>query len=131
MIQIPFPFSDSELRMPIVFFLILSLCFISGIHSESVIQLPTDRRDIYDVDPCSGSEKPASCPVKCFRTDPVCGADGVTYWCGCGEARCAGTKVVKKGFCEVGNNGAAAQAMLLLHIVWLIVLGLSVLFGLF
>ncbi|KAH8487763.1 hypothetical protein H0E87_026369 [Populus deltoides] len=64
----------------------------------------------------------SSCPVKCFRPDPVCGVDGVTYWCGCDDARCAGTKVTKKGFCEVGNNGAAAQALLLVHIVWLIVL---------
>ncbi|MCI39020.1 hypothetical protein A2U01_0060249, partial [Trifolium medium] len=32
------------------------------------------------------------CPVKCFRTDPVCGVDGVTYWCGCAEAACAGVK---------------------------------------
>uniref|UniRef100_K3YCR4 Kazal-like domain-containing protein n=1 Tax=Setaria italica TaxID=4555 RepID=K3YCR4_SETIT len=30
------------------------------------------------------------CPVRCFRLDPVCGADGVKYWCGCLEAACAG-----------------------------------------
>ncbi|KAK7350782.1 hypothetical protein VNO77_09728 [Canavalia gladiata] len=74
------------------------------------------------------------CPVNCFRTDPVCGVDGVTYWCGCTEAACAGAQVAKLGFCEVGNGGSAplsGQALLLVHIVWLIVLGFSVFFGLF
>lgn len=82
---------------------------------------------------CAGTT-PSSCPAKCFRTDPVCGADGVTYWCGCAEAACAGAEVAKLGFCEVGNGGSAplpGQALLLVHIVWLIVLGFSVLFGLF
>ncbi|CAJ1974503.1 unnamed protein product [Sphenostylis stenocarpa] len=76
----------------------------------------------------------SSCPVKCFRTDPVCGVDGVTYWCGCSEAACAGAEVAKMGFCEVGNGGSiplSGQALLLVHIVWLIVLGFSVFFGLF
>lgn len=81
-----------------------------------------------------GGVAPSSCPVKCFRTDPVCGVDGVTYWCGCSEAACAGVQVAKMGFCEVGNGGSvplSGQALLLVHIVWLIVLGFSVLFGLF
>ncbi|KAF3971449.1 hypothetical protein CMV_004952 [Castanea mollissima] len=77
-----------------------------------------------------GGPVPASCPVNCFRTDPVCGVDGVTYWCGCADALCAGVKVAKLGFCEVGNGGPG-QALLLVHIVWLIVLAFSVLFGLF
>ncbi|OVA19955.1 hypothetical protein BVC80_237g58 [Macleaya cordata] len=92
-----------------------------------VIRLPTDDSL------CAGSV-PNSCPVNCFRTDPVCGVDGVTYWCGCADAYCAGTKVAKLGFCEVGNGGngpVSGQALLLVHIVWLIVLGFSVLFGLF
>ncbi|WVZ19694.1 hypothetical protein V8G54_007016 [Vigna mungo] len=73
-----------------------------------------------------GGVAPSSCPVKCFRTDPVCGVDGVTYWCGCSEAACAGVQVAKMGFCEVGNGGSvplSGQALLLVHIVWLIVLG--------
>jgi hypothetical protein len=83
---------------------------------------------------CAEAVASAWCPVKCFRTDPVCGVDGVTYWCGCAEAACAGVKVGKMGFCEVGNGGSvsvSAQAFLLLHIVWLIVLLFSVIFGLF
>ncbi|KAF4356591.1 hypothetical protein F8388_006335 [Cannabis sativa] len=99
---------------------------------SSAIRLPSDATH---QDPCGQSlEKPASCPVTCFRTDSVCGVDGVTYWCGCAEARCNGVKVAKLGFCEVGNGGSAplsAQALLLVHIVWLIVLGFSVLFGWF
>ncbi|KAK2654480.1 hypothetical protein Ddye_014336 [Dipteronia dyeriana] len=84
---------------------------------------------------CGASDHPAYCPVKCFRADPVCGDDGVTYWCGCGEAWCAGANVANMGFCEVRKNGGAAslsaQVLLLVHIVWLIIVGFSVLFGLF
>nr|GEY51389.1 hypothetical protein CTI12_AA179160 [Tanacetum cinerariifolium] len=70
-----------------------------------------------------------SCPVKCFRASPVCGVDNVTYWCGCSEAICAGVDVAKAGFCETGNGGSGA-ALLLVHIVWLVLLGFFVLFGL-
>uniref|UniRef100_A0A6N2LBL5 Kazal-like domain-containing protein n=1 Tax=Salix viminalis TaxID=40686 RepID=A0A6N2LBL5_SALVM len=44
--------------------------------------------------------------VNCFRVDPVCGVDGVTYWCGCDDALCSGTRVAKLGACEVGSGGA-------------------------
>ncbi|XP_020697823.1 uncharacterized protein LOC110110598 [Dendrobium catenatum] len=74
------------------------------------------------------------CPVKCFRSDPVCGENGVTYWCGCPDAACAGVRVAKNGPCEVGNGGnglVSGQAFFLIHIVWLIILGFSVLFGFF
>jgi len=101
--------------------------------SSSVIRLPAEvSREGKNV--CAGAAASSWCPVKCFRTDPVCGVDGVTYWCGCAEAACAGVKVGKMGFCEVGSGGSAplsAQAFLLLHIVWLIVLAFSVFFGLF
>ncbi|XP_058747833.1 uncharacterized protein LOC131620701 [Vicia villosa] len=100
--------------------------------SSSVLLLPSATA-VEEHNMCSGTT-PSSCPAKCFRTDPVCGADGVTYWCGCAEAACAGAKVAKLGFCEVGNGGSAnfpGQALLLVHIVWLIVLGFSVLFGFF
>lgn len=72
------------------------------------------------------------CPVKCFRTNPVCGVNNVTYWCGCAEAVCAGTRVAKIGFCEFENEPAllSGQALLLVHILWLILLGFFVLFGL-
>ena len=106
--------------------------YLPSVRSEDVvpeIRLPSEGDDSI----CTGSAPP-SCPVNCFRTDPVCGVDGVTYWCGCADALCAGTRVAKVGFCEVGNgvNGpVSGQALLLVHIVWLIVLGFSVLFGLF
>ncbi|MBA0805282.1 hypothetical protein Gohar_004806 [Gossypium harknessii] len=100
------------------------------------IRLPSDGFTIADDNEgvCARFTKPASCPVTCFRTEPVCGVDGVTYWCGCADAYCAGTRVAKSGFCEVGNGGSASvpgQALLLVHIVWLILLGFFVLCGLF
>ncbi|KAL6320441.1 hypothetical protein AAG906_007138 [Vitis piasezkii] len=114
----------------VVIFIVFAICFPPTVTS-SVIRLPSDAVDgESDGGLCVGSEVAASCPVKCFRPDPVCGVDGVTYWCGCTEARCAGTAVAHFGICEVGN-GSAGQALLLVHIVWLMVLGFSVLFGLF
>ncbi|XP_008783562.1 uncharacterized protein LOC103702780 [Phoenix dactylifera] len=91
----------------------------------------------YDDDACparhsDGNTYASSCPINCFRADPVCGVDGVTYWCGCPEAACAGVRVAKRGPCQVGNGGSglvSGQALLLVHIVWLIVLGFAVLFG--
>ncbi|XP_030440373.1 uncharacterized protein LOC115662366 [Syzygium oleosum] len=100
--------------------------------SGSAIRLPTEEGDGGGL--CSGAARPGSCPVKCFRADPVCGVDGVTYWCGCADAACSGVGVAKLGYCEVGSGGSgplSGQALLLVHIVWLIVLGFSVLFGLF
>ncbi|CAN1855489.1 hypothetical protein LINPERHAP1_LOCUS41746 [Linum perenne] len=99
-----------------------------------VIQQVTEKESGGDV--CGSSSTAAtSCPINCFRADPVCGADGVTYWCGCADAACHGTKVAKLGACEVGSGGSSAslpgQALLLVHIVWLFLLGFSLLFGLF
>ncbi|KAL2921599.1 Solute carrier organic anion transporter family member 1B1 [Bienertia sinuspersici] len=121
---------NSKLSLLILSFLIIS--FIQMAKSEiqpSVIKLPTEFSG--DSDKCSTEDfSRRSCPVKCFRTDPVCGENGVTYWCGCADAHCAGIRVVKLGFCEVGNGGSSplsGQAFLLVHLVWLIVLGFSVL----
>ncbi|KAL5719269.1 hypothetical protein ACHQM5_012072 [Ranunculus cassubicifolius] len=120
----------------LMFFIInlSNLCVFSQPNSRT-IQLPSEKakfdNPITDFCPIT---KPLSCPVNCFRTDPVCGVDGVTYWCGCADAQCAGVPVAKLGFCEVGDGGngpVSGQALLLVHIVWLIVLGFSVLFGLF
>ncbi|CAK9144548.1 unnamed protein product [Ilex paraguariensis] len=105
--------------------LIITLNFPPAVRSdENLIRLPSDDGEL-----CPGTVDPGSCPVKCFRTDPVCGVDGVTYWCGCADAICAGTRVAKLGYCEIGNGGGG-QALLLVHIVWLILLGFIVLFGL-
>uniref|UniRef100_A0A5B7BKA3 Serine-type endopeptidase inhibitor n=1 Tax=Davidia involucrata TaxID=16924 RepID=A0A5B7BKA3_DAVIN len=114
----------------------IGLCFSPTVRSDYnslAIRLPGEIGGRSDGDLCAGTVAPASCPVNCFRTDPVCGVDGVTYWCGCADAFCAGTRVAKLGFCEVGNGGSGSvsgQALLLVHIVWLILLGISVLFGL-
>ncbi|RWR86546.1 hypothetical protein CKAN_01545000 [Cinnamomum micranthum f. kanehirae] len=112
------------------FIIIISLGFSSSVRSESAIRLPSD----FTPDDLCPRSPPASCPVTCFRPDPVCGVDGVTYWCGCADAACSGAGVSKLGFCDVGNGGdglVSGQALLLVHMVWLIVLGFSVLFGFF
>ncbi|KNA07307.1 hypothetical protein SOVF_173140 [Spinacia oleracea] len=119
-------------------FLFLSLLLITFTQiakcdtQPSVIRLPTDFAG--DAKLCSPEESsPKSCPVKCFRPDPVCGENGVTYWCGCADAYCSGTRVAKLGYCEVGSGGSgplSGQAFLLVHLIWLIVLGFSVLCGL-
>ncbi|KAG0631882.1 hypothetical protein M758_1G286500 [Ceratodon purpureus] len=84
-------------------------------------------------------EKPVSCPVKCFRADPVCGTDKVTYWCGVADAKCAGVEVAHDGYCNlweldtnVGSTTAlrAAQSLQLVHILWLVVAGLLIVLGL-
>lgn len=119
-----------------LFFLIISVFSLSlrsfpTVRSDSPLEMCGSSSDYH----VSVSVLSSSCPVKCFTTNPVCGVDGVTYWCGCEEAKCAGAQVAKMGFCEVGNNGGtaslSAQALLLVHIVWLIIIGISVLFGLF
>ena len=50
---------------------------------------------------CPGFASPGTCTgtINCFRPDPVCGANGVTYWCGCPEAACARVRIVKLGAC--------------------------------
>ncbi|KAM3729575.1 hypothetical protein ACB098_12G022800 [Castanea mollissima] len=119
------------LLLIIIIIAVISIPTVRSEYGSSAIRLPSEKSD----DLCTtNGPGPAYCPVKCFRADPVCGVDGVTYWCGCADALCAGVKVAKLGFCEVGNGGPgplSGQALLLVHIVWLIVLGFSVLFGLF
>ncbi|KAK9204742.1 hypothetical protein WN943_015006 [Citrus x changshan-huyou] len=114
-------FSRSSLSL---FFFVISIFSLSFWSFSTVVESHTA------IDVCDSKHRPVSCPVKCFTTDPVCGMDGVTYWCGCDEARCAGATVAKKGFCQVGDNGGtaslSAQALLLVHIVWLIIIGISV-----
>ncbi|KAI3950532.1 hypothetical protein MKW92_032521 [Papaver armeniacum] len=135
--------SSSLFSALVIFVILLGNCF-TQIQSEkeeegiSLIRLPSEKQVISSSEGlCSKSEVPHSCPVNCFRADPVCGVDGVTYWCGCADAYCSGTQVAKLGFCEVRGNGdgngtpVSGQAFLLVHIVWLIVLGFSLLFGLF
>ncbi|MCO5591433.1 hypothetical protein L7F22_045416 [Adiantum nelumboides] len=91
-------------------------------HGEKVACKDDDARGLQEL-----------CPVSCFRPDPVCGEDGVTYWCGCRDARCAGVTVSHVGFCKIHSSAPAekgSQALLLLHALWLALLGISCLFGL-
>jgi Cys-rich repeat protein len=43
------------------------------------------------------------CEIDCFRYEPVCGFDGVTYGCGEADAWCHGTEVAYEGEC--GSDG--------------------------
>ncbi|KAJ0901746.1 hypothetical protein HanPSC8_Chr08g0328861 [Helianthus annuus] len=76
----------------------------SFVYDQDLLRLPSD--DSISTALCPLSVNPSSCPVKCFRPDPVCGVDNVTYWCGCSEAHCAGVSVAKLGFCDVENGGS-------------------------
>ncbi|KAM0945547.1 putative Kazal domain-containing protein [Dioscorea sansibarensis] len=109
--------------------LILTLCLLS-FSARSQFLDHTSTSD----GPCPAlSAGASSCPIRCFRADPVCGADGVTYWCGCPDAACAGVGVVHTGPCKAGSSSAGLvprEALLLIHITWLFVLGFSFLFGL-
>ncbi|KAL3342397.1 hypothetical protein AABB24_026424 [Solanum stoloniferum] len=119
---------------PIVVFLLISVVYFPvTVRSDEIIPLLLPSEQVnQDICPTTPSP-PESCTINCFRPDPVCGVNGVTYWCGCPDAHCAGVRVVKSGICEVGNGGSApvtGQALLLIHIVWLVLLGFVGLFGL-
>ncbi|KAH7373776.1 hypothetical protein KP509_17G074600 [Ceratopteris richardii] len=84
----------------------------------------------------SGEMVAKACPSSCFRPNPVCGKDGVTYWCGASDAACAGAEVEHEGFCDVvadgetgGRGAVAVQSLLLVHMIWLMLAGFLVLLG--
>ncbi|MQL75432.1 hypothetical protein Taro_007835 [Colocasia esculenta] len=70
--------------------LALSLCF-------SISEVRADTVNLCGLSPPAARGK--SCQINCFRYDPVCGNNGVTYGCGCPEADCNGVPVVKLGEC--------------------------------
>ncbi|KAL2556318.1 serine protease inhibitor [Forsythia ovata] len=108
----------------LILIVILTTHFLPTVRSTpNFLKLHSDQQE--DGNLCRANLKPDFCPVKCFRPDPVCGANGVTYWCGCADAHCAGTPVKKLGFCEVGNGGSSPAGQgpvvgshYLAHIAW-------------
>ncbi len=44
------------------------------------------------------------CEIMCFRYDPVCGEDGVTYACGEIDAWCHGVEVAYEGECRPAED---------------------------
>ncbi|KAI5055476.1 hypothetical protein GOP47_0028997 [Adiantum capillus-veneris] len=81
------------------------------------------------------SKETMSCPPSCFRPNPVCGTNGVTYWCGSVDAECAGVEVDYEGFCDFDSKGTgvrgvlAIQSLLLVHMVWLMLAAFLVFLG--
>ncbi|KAJ7295507.1 hypothetical protein O6H91_Y184400 [Diphasiastrum complanatum] len=109
---------------------------LAGNEEEQIIQeVVRDSSSLFD-DISEQKGKLEGCPVTCFRTDPVCGVNGVTFWCGAKDAECNGVEVSHVGYCRLGNGGAlgkgsmAGQALLLVHMVWLILAGILVILGL-
>ncbi|KAI9097974.1 hypothetical protein K1719_025745 [Acacia pycnantha] len=104
-------FSSSSLSWSaaVVIGAVLALSLFTMVVAEQeyshILRLPSEADAGERQSVCGAKTTALWCPVKCFRTSPVCGVDGVTYWCGCAEAECAGTKVAKLGFCEVGSGG--------------------------
>ncbi|MCD7461374.1 hypothetical protein HAX54_046001 [Datura stramonium] len=84
----------------VVFLLFAVVYFPFTVRSDEIIPLllPSDQSN-QDICPTTSSPT-ESCTINCFRPDPVCGVNGVTYWCGCPDAQCAGVRVVKSGICE-------------------------------
>ncbi|KAG5231568.1 hypothetical protein OIU76_005591 [Salix suchowensis] len=76
-------------QLCIVMVLVLGLCL-------TTVQARPSRANL-----CQGFASPGSCTgtINCFSPDPVCGVNGVTYWCGCPEAACARVRIVKLGAC--------------------------------
>ena len=50
--------------------------------------------------------KTEGCELECLVSDPVCGLDGVTYWCGEAEAECNGIEVDYDRECGVAEDVA-------------------------
>lgn len=81
------------------------------------------------------SKETTFCPPSCFRPNPVCGVDGITYWCGSVDAECAGVEVDYTGFCDFDSKGTggkgilAIQSLLLVHMVWLMLAAFLVFLG--
>ncbi|KAL4575700.1 hypothetical protein LXL04_011784 [Taraxacum kok-saghyz] len=116
--------------LPLIVIFLAVTVFALPATATDFLRLPSNYVRSTSASLCPDPITPRTCPVKCFRTAPVCGVNNVTYWCGCAEAVCAGTRVAKLGFCEFENGPVSGQALLLVHILWLILLGFFVLLGL-
>ncbi|XP_024515325.1 uncharacterized protein LOC112340710 [Selaginella moellendorffii] len=111
--------------------LLAFLALVSGDQDDQRLSIIDSGSRVLD----GGDAAKIECPVSCLRADPVCGANGVTYWCGSRDAACDGVEISHTGYCSPGNGGGlgkgamAGQALLLVHLVWLMLAGVLVLFG--
>ncbi|OAY74838.1 hypothetical protein ACMD2_07021 [Ananas comosus] len=83
------------LFLPLLLPALLSRTLVSATVSGAGAAAADDDHD----DPCPAISDGGGggCHVSCFRPDPVCGENGVTYWCGCHEAACAGSARGEEG----------------------------------
>ncbi|EAZ13902.1 hypothetical protein OsJ_03827 [Oryza sativa Japonica Group] len=119
----------ARLRLLVLFLASLSLLFAQTLASSSA--------EAEVSDPCAapvsdGGSEAQLCPVRCFRAGTRSAAPtGSRTGAGAPRPACAGARVARRGYCEVGAGSApvSGQALLLVHIVWLFVLGAAVLLG--
>jgi len=101
--QLPFPKTTTTTQSTLLIHILLlittiSLCSIPTVLSHSnPIRLSTQHNinNNNNDDACgewSRTPLVSSCPVKCFRSDPFCGMDGVTYWCECDDEDAQGPR---------------------------------------
>ncbi|XP_020697820.1 uncharacterized protein LOC110110596 [Dendrobium catenatum] len=88
-----------------VFFLLLTISFHLFAAQSEVLDSTGYGKDSLCPVPNDGN---MACPINCFRYEPVCGENGVTYGCGCLDAACAGVRVVKIGPCELSSGAPSA-----------------------
>ncbi|KAK8944638.1 hypothetical protein KSP39_PZI008268 [Platanthera zijinensis] len=93
--------SVSPAQPAVLVLLFLAVFLLPAAHSEGLNTASSGDGDLCPVSRHGGE----SCSVRCLRQDPVCGQDGVTYWCGCPDAACAGVRVVRIGACDARNGG--------------------------
>ena len=101
--QLPFPKTTTTTQSTLLIHILLlittiSFCSIPTVLSHSnPIRLSTQHNinNNNNDDACgewSRTPLVSSCPVKCFRSDPFCGMDGVTYWCECDDEDAKGPR---------------------------------------
>ncbi|KAK9997338.1 hypothetical protein SO802_022024 [Lithocarpus litseifolius] len=100
-------FSRTTFSFLLIIIVVISIPTVRFEYGSSIIRLSSKDTTIA-ADLCANSKnrpipEPISCSVKCFWAVPVCGVDGMTYWCGCADALCTSVKVARLGFCEIGG----------------------------
>ncbi|KAL0001860.1 hypothetical protein SO802_015641 [Lithocarpus litseifolius] len=98
-------FSKPTFSLLLIIIVVISISTVRSEYGSSTIRLPSEyaATDLYANSNNEPVPRLASCPIKCFRANPICGVDGVTYWCGYADALYACVKDAKLGFYEVSG----------------------------